>query len=94
MKRYLLFGALAFVLAGCGGGSPLTLTQDNLDKVQNDMSPAQVESILGKPTESNTEPIPIVGGTQMTYIYRNDKSEVKIVFKNDMVKDKSGNFGQ
>ncbi len=45
-------------------------------------------------TESKTDPIPIVGGTQTTYTYRNDKSEVVIVFKNDMVKEKHGTFGQ
>ena len=45
---------------------------------------------LGAPTESKTDPIPIVGGTQTTYTYRNDKSEVTIVFKNDMVKEKHG----
>ena len=79
---------------GCGGGSPLTLTQENLDKVQNDMSQNDVRGILGSPTESKTDPIPIVGGTETTYTYRNDKSEVTIVFKNDKVQEKHGNFGQ
>jgi hypothetical protein len=79
-------------LIGCGGGSPLTLNQANLDKVQTDMSPTDVKAIMGAPTESTTEPIPIVGGTQTTYTYRNDKSEVVIVFKNDKVKEKHGNF--
>jgi hypothetical protein len=90
--RYLLCAALSLVLLGCGGGSPLTLTQDNLDKVQNDMSENDVRGILGAPTESKTDPIPIVGGTQTTYTYRNDKSEVVIVFKNDQVKEKHGTF--
>ena len=40
------------------------------------------------------EPIPIVGGTQTTYTYRNDTSEVVIVFKNDLVKEKKGTFGK
>jgi hypothetical protein len=90
--RYLLCAALSLVLIGCGGGSPLTLNQANLDKVQTDMSPTDVKAIMGAPTESTTEPIPIVGGTQTTYTYRNDKSEVVIVFKNDKVKEKHGNF--
>jgi hypothetical protein len=90
--RYILCAALSLILIGCGGGSPLTLTQNNLDKVQNDMSQADVQTILGAPTESKTDPIPIVGGTQTTYTYRNDKSEVVIVFKNDKVQEKHGTF--
>jgi hypothetical protein len=94
MMRYALCVALSLVLIGCGGGSPLTLTQENLDKVQNDMTSAQVRSILGAPTDSKDEPIPIVGGTQTTYTYTNDKSDVVIVFKNDQVKEKHGTFSQ
>jgi hypothetical protein len=72
--------------------SPM-LTQANLDRIQNDMSKTEVESILGSPTSSTTEPIPIVGGTQTTYSYQSGNSTITIVFKNDMVKEKSGNFG-
>ena len=92
--RYLLCAALSLILIGCGGGSPLTLNQEHLDKIHDDMSSADVRSILGSPTESKDEPIPIVGGTETTYTYRNDKSEVTIVFKNDQVKEKKGTFGQ
>jgi outer membrane protein assembly factor BamE (lipoprotein component of BamABCDE complex) len=92
--KYVLFAALSLLLVGCGGGSSLTLTQENLDKVQNDMSQNDVRNIFGAPTESKTDPIPIVGGTETTYVYRNDKSEVDIVFKNDHVTEKHGNFGQ
>lgn len=92
--RYVLCAALSLILLGCGGGSPFTLTQQNLDKVHDDMSSADVRSILGSPTESKDDPIPIVGGMQTTYTYRNDKSEVVIVFKNDQVKEKHGTFGQ
>ena len=89
---YCLF--LSLLLIGCGGGSPLTLNQEHLDQIQDDMSQAQVRSILGDPTDSKEEPIPIVGGTQTTYTYRNDTSEVAIVFKNDQVKEKRGTFGK
>ncbi len=92
--KYVLAAALSLLLVGCGGGSPLTLTQENLDKVQTDMSQNDVRAILGAPTESKTDPIPIVGGTQTTYTYRNDKSEVEIVFKNDQMKEKHGSFSQ
>ncbi len=90
--RYILCAALSLVLLGCGGGSPLTLTQENLDKIHDDMSTSDVRAIMGAPTESKDEPIPIVGGTETTYTYRNDKNSVTIVFKNDKVKEKHGSF--
>jgi hypothetical protein len=90
--RYVLCAALSLFLLGCGGGSPLTLNQENLDKIHDDMSSSEVRSIMGAPTESKDEPIPIVGGTETTYTYRNDKSEVVIVLKNDKVKEKHGTF--
>jgi hypothetical protein len=68
------------------------LTQANLDKVQTDMSKAEVEAIFGQPTSSSTQPIPIVGGEQTTYNYQSGASAVTIVFKNDKVKEKSGTF--
>ncbi|MEA3189312.1 MAG: hypothetical protein QOD99_3142 [Chthoniobacter sp.] len=85
---------LTFTLAlsGCGGGSPVTLTQDNLDKIHDGMSAAEVKTILGAPTDSKTEPIPIVGGTKTTYVYSNDKDRVVIVLKNDTVQSKEGHF--
>jgi hypothetical protein len=92
--KYILCAALSLILLGCGGGSPLTLTQSNLDKIHNDMSSTDVRSIMGAPTESKDEPIPIVGGTKTTYVYRNDSSEVTIVFKNDQVQEKNGTFSR
>jgi hypothetical protein len=92
--KYVLCAVLSLLLLGCGGGSPLTLNQENLDKIHDDMSQTEVRSIMGAPSESKEEPIPIVGGTQTTYTYRNDTSEVVIVFKNDQVKEKHGTFGK
>ena len=87
--------AFAFViLSACGGGSPVTLTQDNLDKIHDDMSSAEVKSILGAPTESKSEQIPVVGGTKLTYVYSNDQSHVVIVLKNDKVQSKEGTFAK
>lgn len=86
--------ALSLFIAGCGALASTELTQANLDKIQNDMSPAEVQSILGAPADSKSEPIPIVGGTQTIYTYHSGTSEVTIVFKNDLVKEKHGTFGQ
>jgi len=92
--KYLLCLTFSLLLLGCGGGSPLTLTQENLDKIHDDMTSSEVRGVLGSPTDSKDEPIPIVGGTQTTYTYRNDTSEVVIVFKNDQVKEKHGTFSR
>lgn len=81
-----------FTFDACKSGPLSTLTQENLDKIQTGMSSAQVKAILGEPTESKTEPIPIVGGTKTTYTYSNDQSHVVIVLKNDQVQTKEGNF--
>ncbi len=94
MTKYILCGTLSLMLIGCGGGSPVTLNQENLDKVQDGMSSEQVRGIFGAPTESHDEAIPVVGGTKTTYVYRNDKSEVTIIFKNDQEQSKQGTFGQ
>jgi hypothetical protein len=91
MKMYLCV-ALSLFIAGCGAISSMSLTQANLDKIHDDMTPAQVKSILGDPAESKTDPIPVVGGTQTTYTYHSDSSDVTIIFKNDLMKEKHGTF--
>lgn len=81
-------------LSACKSGLLSPLTQENLDKIQTDMSSQQVKAILGEPTESKTEPIPIVGGTKTTYTYTDDRQDrVVIVLKNDTVQTKEGTFG-
>lgn len=87
---------LSLALTACGGGSPLTLTQENLDKVQKDMSPSDVKAILGNPTSSSSKPIPIVGGTETDYVYSNSRNgtEVTIIFKNDKETEKTGTFNK
>lgn len=70
----------------------MTLTQANLDKIQDGMSATEVKTILGSPTDSKTEPIPIVGGTKTTYVYTNKEDRVVIVLKNDTVQSKEGHF--
>jgi len=86
--------ALVLLITGCGAllGSPLT--QANLDKIHDDMSPTEVRAILGDPANSQSEPIPVVGGTQTIYTYHSNTSDVTIIFKNDLMKEKNGNFGQ
>lgn len=79
------------VIAACNM-TPVTLTQENLDRVKDGMSAAEVKSILGAPTDSKSEPIPVVGGTKTTYIYTSKEDRAVIVLKNDMVQSKEGHF--
>ena len=96
LRHHLFFGFIALftiiALSACGGGSPLTLTQANVDKIQQDMSSKEVKSILGEPTETKSEPIPIVGGTKTTFVYTNKEDRVVIVLKNDNVQTKEAKF--
>jgi outer membrane protein assembly factor BamE (lipoprotein component of BamABCDE complex) len=62
------------------------ITKANVDEVAEGMSKKQVESILGPPTELDNKDFVIMKKT--TYVYRQGKDTVKIVFKDDKVTEK------
>jgi outer membrane protein assembly factor BamE (lipoprotein component of BamABCDE complex) len=62
------------------------LTKANVDEVAEGMSKKQVESILGPPTEIDNKDFLILKST--TYVYRQGKDMVTIVFKDDKVTEK------
>ena len=62
------------------------ITKANVDQVTEGMSKKQVESILGQPSSSKTEDPAII--KQTTYVYRQGKDTVTIVFKDDKVQSK------
>ena len=62
------------------------ITKANVDQVTEGMSKKQVESILGQPTSSKAEDPTIM--KQTTYVYRQGKDTVTIVFKDDKVQSK------
>jgi outer membrane protein assembly factor BamE (lipoprotein component of BamABCDE complex) len=62
------------------------ITKANVDQVMEGMSKKQVESILGPPTSLTTEDFVIMKKT--TYVYRQGKDTVTIVFKDDKVQSK------
>jgi outer membrane protein assembly factor BamE (lipoprotein component of BamABCDE complex) len=82
VSRFLLVLLLALVL-GCSGKR---ITKANVDQVTEGMSKKQVESILGPPTSLNTEDFVIMKKT--SYVYRQGKDTVTIVFKDDKVQSK------
>ena len=62
------------------------ITKANVDQVTEGMSKKQVESILGQPTSSKNEDPTVL--KQTTYVYRQGKDTVTIVFKDDKVQSK------
>jgi hypothetical protein len=62
------------------------ITKSNVDQVAEGMSKKQVESILGPPTSLDNKDFVIMKKT--TYIYRQGKDTVTIVFKDDKVQSK------
>ena len=83
VSRFILVLMLLFVLDSCIGKR---ITKVNVDQVTEGMSKKQVESVLGPPTSLTTEDFVIMKKT--TYIYRQGKDTVTIVFKDDKVQSK------
>jgi outer membrane protein assembly factor BamE (lipoprotein component of BamABCDE complex) len=83
ISRCALVLVLVVLIAGCVGRR---ITKANVDEVAENMSKKQVESILGPPTELDNKDFVIMKKT--TYIYRQGKDTVTIVFKDDKVVEK------
>jgi outer membrane protein assembly factor BamE (lipoprotein component of BamABCDE complex) len=81
ISRFLLVLALALGVS-CTPGK--RITKANVEEVEEGMSKKQVESILGHPTSITNEQIM----KQTTYVYRQGKDSVTIVFKDDKVQSK------
>lgn len=85
-SRLLPLLAIALLLTACGS----KLTSENLQKIQNGMTTDEVKAILGKPTDVQSQSALGISGT--TFIYHTNSSDVKIVFLNDKVMAKEGEF--
>jgi outer membrane protein assembly factor BamE (lipoprotein component of BamABCDE complex) len=89
ISRFLLVILLAFAVS-CAPGK--RITKANVDEVEEGMSKKQVESILGRPSSINNEDFVIMKKT--TYIYRQGKDTVTIVFKDDKVQSKDSTLSK
>jgi outer membrane protein assembly factor BamE (lipoprotein component of BamABCDE complex) len=83
MCRFLLVTLLAIAVS-CSPGK--RITKANVDAVEEGMSKKQVESILGPPTSIDNKDLVIMKKT--TYVYRQGKDSVTVVFKDDKVQSK------
>jgi outer membrane protein assembly factor BamE (lipoprotein component of BamABCDE complex) len=79
----LVLALLLLVGTSCIGDR---LTKANVDEVSDGMSKKQVESILGPPTTIDNKDY--IQMKKTTYIYRQGKDTVTIVFKDDKVTNK------
>jgi len=68
------------------GCSDKRITKANVNEVTEGMSKKQVESILGPPTTIDTKDFVVTKTT--TYIYRQGKDTVTIVFRDDKLQSK------
>jgi outer membrane protein assembly factor BamE (lipoprotein component of BamABCDE complex) len=83
VSRLILVLMLVLMLDSCIGKR---ITKANVDRVTEGMSKKQVESILGQPSSSKTEDPTIM--KQTTYVYRQGKDTITIIFKDDKVQSK------
>jgi outer membrane protein assembly factor BamE (lipoprotein component of BamABCDE complex) len=89
ISRVLLLLLLALAVS-CTPGK--RITKENVDQVTEGMSKKQVESILGPPTSINNEDFVIMKKT--TYVYRQGKDTVTVVFKDDKVQVKDSTLAR
>jgi len=82
VSRFVLVILIALSISCVGR----RITKANVDEVTEGMSKKQVESILGPPTELDSKDFLILKKT--TYVYRQGKDTVTIVFKDDKVVEK------
>jgi outer membrane protein assembly factor BamE (lipoprotein component of BamABCDE complex) len=96
LKRFI-FGSvpallLAVVLSLQPGCSDKRITKANVDEVTEGMSKKQVESILGLPTSIDSKDFVVTKTT--TYVYRQGKDTVTIVFKDDKLQSKDSSLSE
>ena len=77
---------LLLVLVLCVSCGGKRITKANVDEVAEGMSKKQVESILGPPTSIDNQDFIVM--KKMTYVYRQGKDTVTVVFKGDKVQSK------
>ena len=75
--------ALVMLLAACGSA----VSQANYDQVKNDMTVAEVEGILGKPTETKSAggAIGEMAASGQTSVWKDGVKEIHVTFVNGKV---------
>ncbi len=80
--NFLIIGIFViFTLSAC-----TQITQENYNKIQVGMDMSQVNLMLGPPTTSNS--VNFFGATATTSVWKNQNTEITILFINDKVEIK------
>ena len=87
----VLFVGLTLLLEN-GCSDRRHIRKANVDEVTEGMAKKQVESILGQPTSIDTKDLLITKTT--TYVYRQGKETVTIVFTDDKVRSKQSTLSE
>lgn len=91
MNKILLAGKwMLLVIAMITFTACSKLNTANFDKIHNEMTPEQVKQILGEPTEIRSGGLLGFNGT--VYVYKQDKTDIKISFIQGKVIAKDGSF--
>jgi outer membrane protein assembly factor BamE (lipoprotein component of BamABCDE complex) len=85
----LMVGLALLLVTSC---SDKRITKANVDEVTEGMSKKQVESILGPPTSVDTKDLLIMKTT--TYVFRQGKDTVTILFQDDKVRTKQSTLSE
>jgi outer membrane protein assembly factor BamE (lipoprotein component of BamABCDE complex) len=85
----LMVGLTLLLVTSC---SDKRITKANVDEVTEGMSKKQVESILGPPTSVDTKDLLIMKTT--TYVFRQGKDTVTILFQDDKVRTKQSTLSE
>ena len=84
-----LLAVICCIAVGC---NDQRITKANVDEVTEGMSKKQVESILGPPTAIDTKDFVVT--KTATYVYRQGKDTVTIVFKDDKLQSKDSTLSR
>jgi outer membrane protein assembly factor BamE (lipoprotein component of BamABCDE complex) len=85
ITRFALVPVLMLAIA-IGGCNSRRITKANVAEVTEGMSKKQVESILGPPDSIDNKDFVVMKKT--TYVYKQGKDTVTIVFKDDKLQSK------
>jgi outer membrane protein assembly factor BamE (lipoprotein component of BamABCDE complex) len=83
---------IAVAMSLASSCSDKRITKANVNEVTEGMSKKQVESILGPPTSIDSKDFVVTKTT--TYIYRQGKDTVTIVFKDDKLQSKDSTLSE
>jgi outer membrane protein assembly factor BamE (lipoprotein component of BamABCDE complex) len=82
-NKFLPVMLFSLLLAACGGA----VTQENYEKIRNDMSADEVNQILGEPTEVSSFGVGSLSATTSKWV--GDTHTIVVAFANDKVKMKT-----